>query len=82
MDSLWLVALSSGTTLSWSLNVVPLEEEGAYLTGLLRPTTRSAGLSFGDRACVGLALQLGLPVLTVDQQWVGLDLGLEVRLAR
>ena len=65
-----------------SLNVVPLYAEAAYLAGLLRPSTRSAGLSFGDRACLGLALQLELPVLTVDRRWADLDLGLEVRLAR
>ena len=65
-----------------SLNVVSLNVEAAYLAGLLRPATRSAGLSFGDRACIALGLRLGCAVLTTDRQWEALDLGLEVRLAR
>jgi len=56
--------------------------ELAFQTGLLRPTTRSRGLSLGDRACLALGQQLNLPVLTTDRAWEGLDLGVEVRLAR
>ncbi len=56
--------------------------ELAFQTGLLRPLTRSRGLSLGDRACLALGQQLNLPVLTTDRAWEGLDLGLEVRLVR
>ena len=44
--------------------------------------TRAQGLSLGDRACLALALRLGLPALTTDRAWVELDVGVAVRAAR
>ena len=64
------------------LEVVPFDTQQAYDAGFLRDSTRSLGLSFGDRACLGLARQLGLPVLTTDRNWSRLEAGIEVRLAR
>ena len=60
------------------LGVVDFDAEGAFTAGLLRPDTRAAGLSLGDRACLALGKQRGVPVLTADQSWGGLDLGSEV----
>lgn len=34
------------------LAVVPVDEESAYQAARLRPATRKAGLSLGDRACL------------------------------
>ena len=48
----------------------------------LRPLTRHKGLSLGDRACLALALRRGLPVLTADRHWDGLDIGVDIRLIR
>lgn len=53
----------------------PFDERAAWLTGLLRPPTRDAGLSLGDRACLALAIDLQLPVLTGDHPWTLVDLG-------
>ena len=64
------------------LEVIPFDTQQAYDAGFLRDSTRSLGLSFGDRACLGLARQLGLPVLTTDRNWSRLEAGIEVRLAR
>jgi ribonuclease VapC len=46
----------------------------------LRPATRKAGLSLGDRACLALARQLNAKVLTTDRPWLALasELGLEI----
>lgn len=41
----------------------------AGIAAALRPLTRRAGLSLGDRACLALGRDLGLPVLTADQAW-------------
>lgn len=54
----------------------------AFQTGLLRLSTRSRGLSLGDRACLALGKQLHLPVLTTDRAWEDLELGVEVRQVR
>ena len=48
----------------------------------LRPLTRSRGLSLGDRACIALAIRSGLPVVTADKAWKGLDIGVEIRVIR
>lgn len=63
---------------------VPFDETAAYSAGMLRPASRAAGLSLGDRACLALGRERNLPVLTADRSWSGLDLGpgIEVVLLR
>ena len=61
---------------------VPFDEQDALLTAELRPLTRAAGLSLGDRACLALAKRRKLPALTADRAWAELDIGVEVRLIR
>lgn len=64
------------------MGVVPFDAEQSMQTGLLREGTRHLGLSLGDRACIALAQQLKLPVLTTDRVWKDLDVGVEVRVVR
>ncbi len=63
---------------------VPFGEPLSYIAGLLIPATRAAGLSFGDRACLALARQLGVKALTTDRPWSGIAhaAGVEVELIR
>jgi ribonuclease VapC len=65
-----------------SLDVFDFTAALAYQTGLLRPLTKQAGLSLGDRACLALAQQLGLPALTTDRTWAGLPVGVVVQVIR
>jgi PIN domain nuclease of toxin-antitoxin system len=51
------------------LDIVDFDAKQAYRAGLLRPLTRHAGLSLGDRTCLALAQQLNLPTLTTDRAW-------------
>jgi len=62
--------------------VLSFEPDDAYVAGLLRERTRRLGLSLGDRACLALALRLGVPALTADRSWEDLDVGVEVILVR
>ncbi len=64
------------------LEVEPFDEEQAYQAGLLRSATESAGLSLGDRVCLSLARRLGVAALTADKTWLGLSLGVAVRVIR
>lgn len=60
----------------------PFDKDQAIATGALRPKTRAAGLSLGDRACLTLAAQRGGPALTADRAWTKVDAGVEVKLIR
>ena len=51
---------------------IPFDERLAFAAGMLLPTTRKAGLSFGDRACLALASRLGVQALTADRSWQGI----------
>lgn len=64
------------------LPVIPFDTAQAMAAGKLRVRTRSLGLSLGDRACLALALARGLPAVTTDRGWAGLDVGAEVIVAR
>lgn len=61
------------------LDFTPGRAEGA---AVLWGPTRALGLSLGDRACLALAHELGLPALTADRAWRHLDVGVEVVLVR
>lgn len=71
-------AIVAGT----GVRVVELNESHAYAAGILRSMTRRQGLSLGDRACLALAVETGLPALTADRLWLGLDVGVELQLIR
>jgi PIN domain nuclease of toxin-antitoxin system len=62
--------------------VHPFTAEQARVAGSLISTTRSSGLSLGDRACLALALDIGAAVYTADQVWGKLDVGLDVHVIR
>ncbi len=60
------------------IEICPLTESQGITAGVLRQTTRSKGLSLGDRACLALALELKACVLTADKAWTLLDLSLDI----
>ncbi|HIJ61972.1 MAG TPA: type II toxin-antitoxin system VapC family toxin [Rhodospirillaceae bacterium] len=68
-------------SLSFGVEVLPLDVDIAARAGQLRPSTRSVGLSLGDRCCLATAMALGLPVVTAEAAWEPLAdlLGIAVR---
>jgi PIN domain nuclease of toxin-antitoxin system len=62
--------------------IEPFNESQARLAADLRPITRHAGLSLGDRACLALALEIGAEVYTTEGQWARVDPGCKVHLIR
>ncbi|MCJ2136797.1 type II toxin-antitoxin system VapC family toxin [Methylobacterium sp. J-026] len=66
------------------LAIEPFDDEQARIAGILRPPTRSIGLSLGDRACLALAKQRQSIAVTTDRVWSRLpaNLGLSVRIVR
>lgn len=65
--------------LDLGMTVVPFDAALAHVAGLLRPTTRPLGLSLGDRACLALAMRMGLPAVTTDRAWGRLRLGVDIQ---
>ncbi|MGD9890785.1 MAG: PIN domain-containing protein [Dehalococcoidia bacterium] len=64
------------------LQIVAFDTDQALRAGMLRPVTREAGLSLGDRACLALAQGRNLPVVTADRTWQSLTISVEIRLIR
>lgn len=64
------------------LTIVPFDEELAALAAKLRRATKPVGASLGGRACLALAAARQLQVLTADQRWAELDLGIDIRMIR
>jgi ribonuclease VapC len=60
------------------LKIIPFTERQAATAAGLFPKTRGKGLSFADRACLALALELSLPALTTEGEWQKCDTGVKV----
>jgi PIN domain nuclease of toxin-antitoxin system len=67
---------------SLPIEIYPFDKEQAYISGLLRPITKSKGLSFGDRACLSLGMVLKSSVVTMDKVWKNLNVGVEIKVLR
>jgi ribonuclease VapC len=73
---------------AWSLSdqlnceVLDADRRRAGAAGALHAKTRRTGVSLGDRFCLALAEELGVPALTADRRWKELDLGIQVQLIR
>lgn len=64
------------------LDVVAFDQVRALAAAQLHVATRQAGLSLGDRSCLALAKELGVPAFTTDRAWQQLDLGVNVHFSR
>lgn len=60
----------------------PFTPEQAEIAAHLWETTRRYGLSLADRACLALALERKVPVLTADRTWDELGLGVKIQRLR
>ncbi len=60
----------------------PFTPQQAETAARLWSRTRNHGLSLADRACLALAMDKALPVLTADGAWAALDLDLEIQVLR
>lgn len=62
--------------------VAEFEIGQALEAGYLRRQTREKGLSLGDRACLALGRQRGLPIMTTDRAWKELDVDVSIEFIR
>lgn len=68
--------------LDGAVEIEPVTTADAAEIARLRPLTRAAGLSLGDRACLALARRLTAEALTADTAWSGIDLEVRLRQIR
>jgi ribonuclease VapC len=66
----------------FDLTVEVFDRPRATAAGLLTAKTKRRNISLGDRACLALAIELGVPVMTGDRAWRDLDVGVEIQLFR
>jgi ribonuclease VapC len=65
-----------------NLSPVSFDAEQAQLSSDIRSSTRKAGLSLGDRACLALAMQRNAIVYTADHVWAKVKLPVEMKFIR
>lgn len=51
------------------IEVIPFDDAQAKIVASLWKAAQDAGVSFGDRACLALALQTSLPALFTEGEW-------------
>jgi PIN domain nuclease of toxin-antitoxin system len=66
----------------FALDVVSFDEAQAGKVAELRESTRRAGLSLGDRACIVLAAARGTVALTADRAWQRAELPISIEYIR
>ncbi len=74
--------LTARGLLAGAVAVEPLTAADAVEIARLRPLTRDAGLSLGDRACLALASRLGASAVTADTAWESVQIGVRLRQIR
>lgn len=65
-----------------NFDVIAFNQSQAVRAGLLRASTRSNGLSLGDRACLSAAESCNAVALTTDRAWGKLELDIVVEVLR
>jgi ribonuclease VapC len=55
--------------LALGIDVAPFDADLALDVGVLRPSSRAAGLSLGDRCCLALARRHRAAALTTEARW-------------
>ena len=65
-----------------NFDVLAFDQSQAVRAGLLRASTRSNGLSLGDRACLSAAKSCNAVAATTDRAWGKLELDIVVEVLR
>jgi ribonuclease VapC len=59
-------------------NSIPFDETLAYVAASIHERTRHCGLSFGDCACLALALSREAPAVTAERHWHKAEVGVKI----
>jgi PIN domain nuclease of toxin-antitoxin system len=64
------------------VHIEPFTPAQAEAAARLWKPGKAIGLSLADRACIALASELSLPIMTADRAWTRLETGVEIVLLR
>jgi PIN domain nuclease of toxin-antitoxin system len=64
------------------IKIIEFTEDQALISAILITKTKKYGLSMGDRACIALAISQSYYIITCDQIWQKLDVGVKIMMAR
>jgi ribonuclease VapC len=57
---------------------IPFDASLAYVAASIHERTRDHGLSFGDCACLALAMSRKVAAVTAEKEWKNVDIGIEI----
>ncbi|MCF6219639.1 MAG: type II toxin-antitoxin system VapC family toxin [Robiginitomaculum sp.] len=75
-------ATAERVLLTLGMNIISFDAPTSILAGQIRHTTKSLGLSLGDRSCIALGIIKKRKVLTADRAWAKIDMGIQIELIR
>jgi PIN domain nuclease of toxin-antitoxin system len=64
------------------MQAMAFDDEQAWRAASLRLSTKSLGLSLGDRACLALAQSHEVVAVTADKAWLALQVGISIKSIR
>ncbi|MGB3723005.1 MAG: type II toxin-antitoxin system VapC family toxin [Pacificimonas sp.] len=65
------------------IDIRPHDSSAAFAAARLHAETKQYGRGLGDRACMSLAITLGVPALTADREWAKIRAkGLKIEMLR
>jgi PIN domain nuclease of toxin-antitoxin system len=64
------------------IKITHFTSDQALISARLITKTKQYGLSLGDRACIALAISGGHDIISCDQIWQKLDVGVKIIMAR
>jgi PIN domain nuclease of toxin-antitoxin system len=64
------------------IKIIEFTGEQALISASLVNKTKQYGLSLGDRACIALGISRSHDIITCDQIWHKLDVGVKIMMAR
>jgi ribonuclease VapC len=79
----WSLEFSLETLTGLDITIIPHDfAQAIKVAEIKKQLPRKAAISRADCACLALAEILGLPILTADQNWSGLNLRLDIQQIR
>jgi len=68
--------------LTLGMGIINFDTPTSILAGQIRRTTKSQGLSLGDRSCIALGIIKKSKILTADREWANVDMDVQIELIR